>query len=294
MKIYNLGSMNIDYVYQVDHFLRPGETLSSASMSVFPGGKGLNQSIAVARAGAQVIHGAPIGSDGGFLVKTMTDSGVDTSRIQTLQSPSGHAIIQVDPSGQNCILLFAGTNHLFTREYIDEVLRDAASGDILLLQNEINALDTIFSIATEKGLQIALNPSPFHPSLLSLPLDQVKWWFCNEIEAEALFHSSIPDEIIHNFRRMYPDSNLILTLGKHGSIFCNLDSEFHQPIYPVKTVDTTAAGDTFTDYFLSRIIQGDSVSSALDTASKAAAITVSRPGASVSIPLSAELESLQK
>ena len=119
MKIYNLGSLNIDYVYQVDHFVAPGETLSSDRMHIFPGGKGLNQSIALARAGVQVIHGALVGDGGEFLLETMAASGVDVSRIKKVSGSCGHAIIQVDKSGQNCILLFSGTNYGLDRVYIE-------------------------------------------------------------------------------------------------------------------------------------------------------------------------------
>ena len=135
MKIYNLGSLNIDYVYRVDHFLQPGETYSAIDRNVFPGGKGLNQSVAAARAGAQVIHGAVVSSEGEFLVKVLSESGVDVSRLQRVDQPAGHTVIQVDRTGQNCILLFSGTNHCLNRQYIEGFLADAQEGDILLLQN---------------------------------------------------------------------------------------------------------------------------------------------------------------
>ena len=186
MKIYNLGSLNIDYVYSVPHFVRPGETLTSSKMEIFPGGKGLNQSIALARAGANVTHGGIVGNDGLFLKQLLSDSLVDVSRIKVLDKSSGHAIIQVEESGQNSILLFAGTNHCITEEYIKDFLYDSQQGDILLLQNEINGLDLIFEIAHKKGMQIAFNPSPFEGKLLELPLEYVDWWFLNEIEGSEL------------------------------------------------------------------------------------------------------------
>ena len=96
MRIYNLGSLNIDYVYDVDHFVSAGETLSSDKMQIFPGGKGLNQSVALARAGAEVIHGAVIGEDGGFLTEILSSAGVDTSRIETISRRCGHA------AGEGC------------------------------------------------------------------------------------------------------------------------------------------------------------------------------------------------
>lgn len=289
MKIYSLGSLNVDYVYSVDHFVMAGETLASDNMSVFPGGKGLNQSVALARAGASVLHGAVVGKEGDFLINTMADSGVDISRIKISDQSCGHAIIQVAPNGQNCILLYAGTNHLVDKNYAEEFLCDAKPGDVLLLQNEISGLIDIFEIAHSKKMQIVFNPSPFSSEINKLPLSYVKWWFCNEIEGEALFGHSEPEKILENFLKKYPDSNLILTLGKNGSVFINSEKCVWQSIYDTNVVDTTAAGDTFTGYFISMLTRGETIERALDIATKASSITVSRKGASESIPFISEL-----
>ena len=187
MKIYNMGSLNIDYVYRVPHFVQPGETISSYGREIFAGGKGLNQSIALARAGAQVIHGGMIGPDGAFLKELLEDSGVDTTHICTLQEASGHTVIQVDEQGQNCIILYAGTNHCVTKAYLDELLKDASAGDFMLIQNEINCLNEAMEIAHKKKMYIAFNPSPISKELFTLPLSYVDWWFCNEIEGAILF-----------------------------------------------------------------------------------------------------------
>lgn len=285
MKIYNLGSLNIDYVYAVDHFVVAGETLASEKMTVFPGGKGLNQSVALARAGARVIHGARIGENGAFLTDILISAGVDASRIEKITGNCGSAIIQVDKNGQNSILLFAGTNHCIDKTYIEKFLFDAEENDILLLQNETNNLDVAFEIAHQKRMQIAFNPSPFHTDIKKLPLSYVKWWFCNEIESAALFGSDDPKEIAEIFVKRFPTSNLILTLGKDGSVFVNADTYIEQPIYKANTVDTTAAGDTFTGYFIAALTSGEDVASSIDIAAKASSITVSRQGASTSIPL---------
>lgn len=310
MKIYNLGSLNIDYVYNVDHFVQPGETLSSLNLETFSGGKGLNQSVALARAGADVVHGGLIGEDGLFLKKMLSDSGVDVSSVKTIEARTGHAIIQVEPNGQNNIILFSGANHQFTEEYLDEFLADANPGDILLLQNETNCLKEAFEKAHKKNMQIAFNPSPFNKKLLALPLSYVNWWFCNEIEGTELFGSKevgnktidgeqngekvmedeLPEKILNVFSEQYPDSNLILTLGKQGSVFKNKEQKIYQPIYEVKAVDTTAAGDTFTGYFLAKIAEGKSIAEALNAASLASSIAVSRKGAAPSIPYASELK----
>ena len=289
MKLFNIGSLNIDYVYTVEHFVEAGETLSSHRLERFPGGKGLNQSVALAKAGAPVIHGARVGNGGEFLLNTLAQAGADITRIEKVDAECGHAIIQVDPSGQNCILLFPGTNHRLDEAYIEAVLADAEEGDILLLQNETNALPELFAAAHRKGLSIALNPSPLDERISALPLEQVRWWFCNEIEGAALFGCEEPEAIADAFIRRYPHSALVLTLGKDGCLYRDAQQLLRQPVYPVKAVDTTAAGDTFTGYFLAAVMDGLPIQTALDLASRAASITVSRPGASVSIPVREEV-----
>ena len=289
MKIYNLGSLNIDYVYRVPRFVQAGETLASSNMEVFPGGKGLNQSIALARAGAEVVHGGIIGRDGAFLETLLTQNGV-VSRIETRELPTGHAIIQVDNDGHNCILLFGGANQTVDEAYARRFLHDAIPRDILLLQNEVSNLPAILAVAAEKGLDIAFNPSPFDEKVLDLPLEQVKWWLCNEIEGEALFGSSNPETIAANFCAQYPHSNLVLTLGSRGSLFANAEGIYYQPAIQTNVVDTTAAGDTFTGYFLHEVISGAHAKKALQVASTAASIAVSRKGASISIPTKIEVE----
>ena len=284
MRIYNLGSLNIDYVYDVDHFVSAGETLSSDKMQIFPGGKGLNQSVALARAGAEVIHGAVIGEDGGFLTEILSSAGVDTSRIETIPRRCGHAVIQVDKSGQNCILLYPGTNRCIDRRYIENFLSDAERDDILVVQNEISGLDIAFETAHRKNMGIAFNPSPFHSDIKKLPLSLVRWLFCNETEGEALFGSRDIREITERFITQIPDGDLILTLGKDGSVFKNREKFIAQPIFETKTVDTTAAGDTFLGYFLASVTKGESVERSMAVASKAASVAVSVKGASSSIP----------
>ena len=284
MKIYNLGSLNIDYVYTVDHFVAAGETISSSKMEIFPGGKGLNQSVAIARAGGKAVHGALLGDGAEFLAEQMRSSGVDTTKIKKVPGSPGHAIIQVDRNGENCIMLFAGTNRNLDAGYVSEFLSDAEPGDILLAQNETNCIKEAFLAAHEKGMKIALNPSPFDEKIKEFPLDIVDIWFCNEIEGAALTGKTAPEDICRAFAKRYPDSALVLTLGEEGSVYCDKNETVKQRSYKAEPVDTTAAGDTYTGYFLASLASGKSVADAMDAASRASAITVSRMGASSSIP----------
>ena len=271
-------------VYTVDHFVRTGETLSSEKLEKFCGGKGLNQSVALARAGAHVYHAGCVGKDGEMLVALLGDSGVHTEFVTVLDSPSGHAIIQVDHKGQNCILLHGGSNRMITPEMVDSVIESFDAGDVLLIQNEINQLDYIINKASEKGMRIALNPSPVSDTLLKLQLEKIHWFILNEIEGKEISGKTKPDEILAGFRSKYPESTVILTLGKDGAIYDDGSKRCRHGIYNVPVVDTTAAGDTFTGYFLTCITSGKTPEESLRIASVASSLAVSQKGAAPSIP----------
>jgi ribokinase len=289
MKILNFGSMNIDYVYEMDHIVRGGETLSSLKLEQFCGGKGLNQSIALARAGANVFHAGCVGADGSMLISLLSESGVNCSFIRVIGARSGHAIIQVDKNGENSILLYQGANGEITLEHIDTVLSNFEEGDLILVQNEINNLDEIITKAAAKGMRIAINPSPIAENIEKLPLDKVSFFILNEIEGKELTGKDEPEDIIKVFRAKYPNSTVVLTLGSKGSIYSDGTVQCSQGIYQVEVADTTAAGDTFTGYFLKSITSGVSPENSLQIASKASALAVSKMGAAPSIPTMQEV-----
>jgi len=284
MKVLNIGSMNLDFVYSVDHIVCPGETESSISMNIFLGGKGINQSIALAKAGVEVYHGGMIGNDGQPFLDACTEFGVHSQYIRRIDSKSGHAIIQIDKNAQNCILLYGGANQMLTYEYVDSVLQDFSAGDILLLQNEVNLLPYIVEKAHERGMQIALNPSPFNDELDHVDMQKISIFLLNEVEGNQLTGLTKPCEIIEKMRKMFPLAKIVLTLGKDGAIYSDSLHQHFQPTFPVKAIDTTAAGDTFTGYFLAGLINGLSIPDTLKMSAKAAAIAVTRTGAIPSIP----------
>ncbi len=290
MKVLNFGSLNLDYVYSVDHMVTPGETLATHGMNIFCGGKGLNQSIALAKAGVPVFHAGLIGEEGDILLETCREGGVNVDYIQKVSGKSGHTIIQVDREGQNCILLYGGANQKVTREYVDEVLSHFERGDILLLQNEINLLSYIIDCAYKKGMMILLNPSPYNEKLDACDFGKISMFMLNEIEGAQVTGEADPDRILDELRNKYPAAQVVLTLGKDGSIYQYQEERCKQGIYPVQAVDTTAAGDTFTGYFISSIIDGMPVKDGLKLAAKASAIAVSRKGAADSIPTRDEVE----
>lgn len=289
MKILNFGSCNIDLVYTLDHIVAPGETETGLSMNVFPGGKGLNQSIALARAGVGVAHAGCIGEDGEMLLQLMRDSGVDISYLKKVPQKNGHAVIQVGKDGENSIFIHAGTNAMITEELIDSTLSCFGEGDFLLLQNEINNVDIIVRKARQKGMKIVLNPSPYNEKIKEIDLSLISYLILNEIEAKMLTGCSETESCLDDLTEKYPDMTVVLTLGKRGSMVRTQNMEIFQSAFRVHAVDTTAAGDTFTGYFIASIVRGASYAEALKIASAASAISVTKNGAAPSIPLEKEV-----
>ncbi len=290
MKVLNFGSLNIDYVYSVDHIISPGETEFSENVMENCGGKGLNQSIALAKAGVPVYHAGLVGEEGKLLIDKCKENGVDTDFIKMIPGRTGHAIIQVDKDGRNSIILFGGANRKLTEDYIDVVLSHFEKGDILLLQNEVNLLDRIIDKAYDRGMMIVLNPSPFDSALDACDLKKISMFILNEIEGQQITGVSDPGEILDALSERFPDAATVLTLGSDGSLYHKGNDTIRQGIFPVKAVDTTAAGDTFTGYFIASVIEGMSVKEGLELAARASSITVTRPGATDSIPLRNELQ----
>ncbi|MBN1543219.1 ribokinase [candidate division KSB1 bacterium] len=287
--IINAGSINIDHVYAVDHFVRPGETLASSTYRIFSGGKGFNQSIALARANARVHHVGHIGSEGDWLRERLQREGVDTRWVGTVEAPTGHAIIQVTPEGENAIIITAGANHAFTANDATAILSNFAPQDILLLQNEISAVGEFIQAAAQKGLRVVFNPAPMTESVKDFALKQVDCLILNTVEAAGLTGENEPEHMARTLKTLFPQTQIVLTLGKAGAWLLQEQEIIKQPAYPAEAVDTTAAGDTFIGYFLAEWERSGQAERALDLASRAAAICVTRPGAADSIPFLSEL-----
>lgn len=293
MKILNYGSLNIDETYAVPHFVQAGETLAPTGFARNMGGKGLNQSVALSRAGAEVYHAGCVGEDGGALVDFLTQAGVDCRFVRRRETPTGRAMIQVVPAGQNCILLFGGANRAQTEADMQETLSHFSAGDILLLQNEINGLPFLVKEAHARGMRVALNPSPFEPSLLDLSCEAISYLILNEVEAAAMSGEEEPHAALQALRLRYPHAAILLTLGSRGSLYSGREGEFAQKAYRVKAVDTTGAGDTFTGYFLAAVSMGEPVAEALNLAARASAVAVTRHGAAAAVPTPAEVRAFE-
>jgi ribokinase len=288
-KLLVIGSINLDLVFSVDQFVSAGETIHSHKMETFMGGKGLNQAIALSRATPNVFLAANIGQSDAAHKSTIRNLGVDPTYIQTVTEPTGMAFIQVNAQGQNCIVHNSGANAAFTTERFEEVLSHFEPGDTLVLQNEINGSAELIGLAKAKGLKVAFNPSPFTPAILDLPLSLIDTLIVNEVEGEGLSGSSDPEIILSTLSTRHPSTQIILTLGEHGVMAMVNGKRLVVEALKVKAVDTTAAGDTFLGFYLGSLAEGSGIEEALRTAVIASGITVTRPGASSSIPTLSEV-----
>jgi len=293
MKVLNFGSLNIDKVYRTPHIVRPGETISSTELLTNPGGKGANQSAALAKAGAEVYHAGKIGSNGSWILDTLSGFGVHTDYVVIGEGETGQAIIQLSDDGENAIVLFGGGNREITEEEIDSVLDHFSCGDMLLLQNEINHIPLIIRKASARGMKIYFNPAPYDHGIEHYPLELIDAFVVNETEGAGLSGGyEDPDTILDTLTGKFPGSEIILTLGRDGVVYGKDDIRESAGVVAVPVVDTTAAGDTFIGYYIAERIRGSNVKRALEVSCRASSVTVARLGAMESIPRVDELEEL--
>ncbi len=296
MKVMFYGSMNIDHTYRVDHIALPGETQPAVSLSVGAGGKGANQCAAFAKAlgeeRPQLFFAGKCGEDGRFIKDLLSELGADVSHVASCEH-TGSAVIQLDRNGQNSIIIYGGGNTQIQKDEIVSALAELSEGDILCLNAEINSLDFIMDKALEKGLRIVFNPSPITPELRELPLGRCMLLVLNEIEGRVM--AELPggasyEEILKALRAKYPESMIVLTMGSEGSYFAFRETKLRCPVKDTVVADTTCAGDTFLGYFLAGLIEGKAPADCLRLATAASSITVSRPGAMLSVPFRRELD----
>lgn len=279
-KVLCFGSLNIDYIYQVPHFVGAGETLSALSRQRLAGGKGLNQAVALSRAGAETYMAGSVGEDGEFLLETLRQAGVDISLVRQMEGNTGTAVIQRDGAGENCILLHGGANRCITEEQVQETLEHFAPGDWLVLQNEISCLPLLLEEGRKRGMQVVFNPSPMEPELLGLGLEKVHCLVLNQVEGRQLLGGEAQEEeaLRRGLEEWFQGDTLVLTLGSRGAWCLHQGEWAFQKAFSVPVVDTTGAGDAFTGFFVASRMMGQSIPQALEKAAWAAAQTIQHPG----------------
>ena len=279
-KVLCFGSLNIDYIYQVPHFVGAGETLSALSRQRLAGGKGLNQAVALCRAGAETYMAGSVGEDGDFLLETLRQAGVDIFLVRQMEGNTGTAVIQRDGAGENCILLHGGANRCITEEQVQETLEHFAPGDWLVLQNEISCLPLLLREGRKRGMQVVFNPSPMEPELLGLHLEKVHCLVLNQVEGRQLLGGEAQEEeaLRRGLEEWFQGDTLVLTLGSRGAWCLHQGEWVFQKAFSVPVVDTTGAGDAFTGFFVASRMMGQSIPQALEKAAWAAAQTIQHPG----------------
>jgi ribokinase len=267
----------------VPHIPAPGETLDATSRDVFLGGKGANMSVAAARAGAHVCHIGAVGMDGRWAIDRLTEYGVDTRTITTVETETAHAMIFVARDGENGIVVYPGANRAIPESTLNQSLTNAKTGDWFVSQNEVNLQIDGAKLAKEMGLNVAYAAAPFDANVTSKMLPYLDFLILNEVEAEQLKSATGegPAEL--------PVKNVIVTLGAKGAALFDEQGETHVPSHKVTPVDTTGAGDTFTGYVIAGLDRGQPILQAMQTAAKAAAIMVTRHGTADVIPSLADV-----
>ena len=284
MKILNFGSINKDFFYSVNDFVRPGETISSNGYDIMIGGKGLNQSVGISKAGVKVYHAGIINKDDTFIIDKLKSWKINCDNILLSDNPTGHAIIQVNKKGENSIIIHGGANHDFNLKSIKSILSKFETGDILLLQNEINNIEEIIDRAHYKKMKIIFNPAPFNNDILKYDLNKINTLILNQSEGEGLSNEKIPNKILKVLNNNFKNTEIILTLGEKGSLYSYKDELIKIRAHDVKTVDTTGAGDTFIGYYVAGFASKMNKKDNLNRASKAAALTTLKLGGAESIP----------
>ncbi|WP_374299648.1 ribokinase [Paracoccus sp. (in: a-proteobacteria)] len=284
MAIWNLGSINIDHVYRLDQLPQPGETLAARSYTQGLGGKGANQSIAAASAGADTHHLGAMGPADDWVIDRLSKRGVVSTDILRMDGQvTGHAIILLDAGAENAIVIHPGANRAITLDMLAGPLSEIRPGDTLLIQNETSCQVEAARTARAAGARVIYSAAPFDIEAVQAILPHVTILAVNAGEAEALF-AALPNDL--------PVEGLLITRGSEGAEYRDLTSGavHRQAAFRVDPVDTTGAGDTFTGYFAASLDRGDPVSQALRLASGAAALQVTRPGAGDAIPALAEVQ----
>ena len=280
MAVFTLGSVNVDHVYAVPHLPAPGETLAAHDLSTMLGGKGANQSVAAARAGAAVRHIGAVGADGRWAMEELASFGVDVAHVAEVSEPTGHAIISVDPAGENAILLFPGANRAQCGTAIARALAGGGPGDSLLLQNETSHQAEAAQIARDRGMRVVYSAAPFEVAAVQAVLPHLSLLVVNAVEAAQL-RAALGD---------VAGPDLIVTHGADGAEWiANSGETVTVSAFAMSPVDTTGAGDCFIGSLVAALDAGAGREEALRYAAAAAALQVTRAGTAQAMPLRDEV-----
>ena len=284
MTVFNLGSINLDYFYRLPHLISAGETLAANDYNIALGGKGANQSVALAKAGGNVFHIGAFGKKDELYLQELRNAGVNLEFVALLDMPSGHAIVMVDEkTGENQIILSPSANYNIEQVQIGKALQKANRSDWALAQNETCLVNSFLSLAKEQGLRICYSAAPFVAEQTAGLISLTDLLIVNEGEAEAL------SQFIEKDITKLGLPHLIITLGAKGARYVGEQGSFSVAPFNVTAIDTTGAGDTFLGYVLADLSDGQTMQQAMSHASAAAALQITRQGALPAIPSRSEV-----
>lgn len=285
-EIYNIGSINIDTIFRVPHLPNSGETLAARSVTRQLGGKGANQSIAIARAGGSVFHLGAVGNDVGDILQEMERAGVHIGGVQHVADVmTGQAIIAVDDVGENTILLDTGANVALNVATISGALAEVDKGSTVVMQNETNGIVELARTAKSLGHRVVWSAAPFDAEVAIAVVPFADMIALNRNEYDALLASSIDPSDLGRI-------DMLVTDGSRGAGYKTAEGNLiHVDAVVAKPVDTTGAGDTFLGTFLAERQKCQDIKPALERASLTAALHVTRAGTASAIPTAKEVDS---
>ncbi|WP_130805836.1 ribokinase [Senegalia massiliensis] len=297
-----VGSLNMDMVVSVPHIPKIGETILATDIQYYGGGKGSNQAIAAARLGCKVSMIGKVGNDnnGEHLIQSLKSEGINTEGVEISNNISGTAFINVSLDGDNNIVVYPGANNDIDIEQIERYREIIENSKICILQMEIpyKVVKYVINLCYEKEVQVVFNPAPATKEIEDELINKINILIPNETELSFLSDEKTlaKDNIEQIAKKTYEKgcTHLIVTLGSKGSLYLSKGGSKYFSSKKTKVVDSTAAGDSFIGALVTGIIQGKSIDDAMEYASYAASLTVSKSGAQSSLPTKKEVEKFIK
>lgn len=284
MKVLNFGSMHLDHVYRISKLLKSGDSAFTKSLETLPGGKGVNQSIAIKRAGVDVIHAGNIGNDGELIYYTLLKEGINVDYVKRSNEVCGHAIIHRSDEKEHTIVVHSGASKMITMDYIDEVFRDFEKEDILLVQGELNHTDYIIKSAVEKGMKCFFYPAPFLEEFKAYDLSEIETLIIHENDICTLTGIEEEEKAVAYYLKKNNSNLLVISMNK-GLLY--YDKKRKETKHTNITMDShcrTYASDVLIGYFIAGIVQNLPIKEILEKAASAKKIAMKDKNILFTIP----------